>query len=255
MDEKFFLTIIIPCHNEEHRIGETLEAVAKHLKTKDYDAEVIVVDSGSSDKTIQVINSKNNLFKHLHLIEGHNIRGKGEAVRIGMLTGRGEYMCFIDADNGAPFEQIDKLLKEKDKYDIVIGSRYVKGDETGKRNIIRTIISRGGNLLFLILLDLNYKDTRCPLKLFSCEAALKIFSVQKLDGFGFDTEILVLARKLKYKVLEIPVWWHEVGESKVNALSDSIKSILEIFQIQWYLISGAYKNAKKKDEKDLEKVL
>lgn len=242
MSENIFLTIIIPTRNEEHRIGATLDAVAKHLKTKNWDAEVIIVDADSKDKTEEVVNSKKSLFKHLHFIEGHkSVTGKGLAIRIGMLTGEGEYMCFIDADNGAPFEQIDKLLEKKGKYDIVIGSRYCEGGQAGRRNIIRSIISRGGNFLFWLLLGLNYKDTRCPMKLFSHDSAIKIFSVQKLEGFGFDTEVLVLARRFKYKVLEIPVRWYEVGESKVNAVSDSVKSILEIFQIWWYIISGVYK--------------
>jgi len=240
--EEFFLSVIIPVHNEENRIGTTLDAVAKHLKDKKYDAEVIVVNANSTDKTAEIVSSKKDKFSHLHLLGGHkSINGKGMAIRIGMLAAQGKYCCFIDADNGAPFEQIDKLLNKKDEYDIVIGSRYVEGGQAGKRNIIRSVISRGGNFLFWLLLGLNYKDTRCPLKLFSRKAALKIFSVQKLEGFGFDTEILVLARKFNYTVLEMPVKWYEVGESKVNAVSDSIKSMLEIFQIRWYLLSGAYK--------------
>lgn len=242
MEEEIFLTIVIPTKNEEKRIGPTLEAVASHLEKKPWNVEVIIVDAKSTDKTIEVINSKKHLFKYLHIIEGDKvIIGKGKAIKTGMLSGKGKYLCFIDADNGAPFEQIDKLLEKKGEYDIVIGSRYVKGGKAGKRSIIRTIISRGGNFLMWLILGLKYKDTRCPLKLFSRDAALKIFSLQKLPGFGFDTEVLVLAKKFKYKVLEMPVEWHEVGDSKINPISDSLKSIFELFQIKWYLISGAYK--------------
>ncbi|OIP22948.1 hypothetical protein COX95_02940 [bacterium CG_4_10_14_0_2_um_filter_33_32] len=255
MSENVFLSVIIPCHNEESRIGHTLNAVAQHLNKQNYDAEVIAVDANSTDKTIEVINSKKYLFKNLHILEGHrSINGKGMAIKLGILAASGDYRCFIDADNGAPFDQIDKLLDQRSQYDITIGSRYVEGGKAGKRNILRSIMSRGGNLLFLFLLGLNYKDTRCPLKLFSKEAAIKIFSVQKIHGFGFDTEVLVLARKFGYKVLETPVTWHEVGESKVNVAQDSIKSILEIFQIRWYLISGVYKKSRsQKDEKIFEK--
>lgn len=245
--EEIFLSVIIPCRNEENRIGKTLDAVSEHLKKQNYTAEVIIVDANSTDKTREVIESKREKFENLHILEGHkSINGKGMAIRLGMLASKGEYRCFIDADNGAPFEQIDKLLSKKDEYDIIIGSRYIEGGEAGKRNIIRTIISRGGNFLFWLFLGLNYKDTRCPLKLFTKESSEKIFSVQKLDGFGFDTEVLALARQLRYKVLETPVKWYEIGESKVNALSDSIKSILEIFQIRWYLIIGVYNKSLKK---------
>lgn len=254
MEKGIFLSVIIPCRNEEHRIGTTLDVVAKHLKKQNYEAEVIIVDADSTDKTVEIVNSKKYLFQNLHILEGHkSVTGKGIAIRIGMITAKGRYRCFIDADNGAPFEQIDKLLEKKDKYDIVIGSRYIKGGEAGKRSLIRSIISRGGNFLMWLVLGLKYKDTRCPLKLFSEDSALKIFSVQKLTGFGFDTEVFVLAKKFKYKVIEIPVKWYEIGESKVNAMSDSIKSILELFQIRWYLISGAYKVLNKND-KTLEKL-
>lgn len=243
--DEIYLSVIIPGRNEEKRIGKTLDAVADHLKGKNYKTELIYVDGGSNDKTIEVVESKKKNFNAFHIIaQGPEIAkrgGKGLAVKLGMITAIGKNRCFIDADNGAPFSQIDSLLKEIDKFDIVIGSRYVEGGKEPKRSLLRTIISRGGSLYFKILLGEKEKDTRCPLKLFRGEVAQKIFHLQKLHGFGFDTEIIALARKYKYTVKEVPVEFHDIAGSKVG-IKDTIKSFWEGFQIRWYLWFGAYKD-------------
>ncbi len=242
--KEVYLSIIIPGRNEEKRLGKTLDAVYQHLKKKDYIAEVIYVDGGSTDRTLELVEEKKKMFDNFHLIaEGPKISkhgGKGLAVKLGMLAAVGKYRCFIDSDNGAPFEQIDRLFEQIDKYDIVIGSRYINGRGQTERGLLRTIISRGGALVFKIVLGETLKDTRCPLKLFRGDVAQRLFHLQKLYGFGFDTEIFAIAKKLKCSVLEIPVEFHDVAGSKVG-FKDTIKSFWEVFQIKWYLISGTYK--------------
>lgn len=247
MSDEIYLSIVIPGRNEEKRIGKTLDAVSAHLKNKNYKTELIYVDGGSTDKTVEVVESKKDSFEKLHVIaEGAKVAkhgGKGLAIKLGMLAAVGKYKCFIDADNGAPFEQIDKLFKEIDKYDIVIGSRYIEGRKT-ERGLVRTIISRGGALVFLIVLGERLKDTRCPLKLFRGDVAEKLFHLQKLRGFGFDSEILAVAqKKFKYTIKEVQVEFHDVAGSKVG-MKDTLKSFWEVFQIRWFLTTGAYKDKK-----------
>jgi dolichyl-phosphate beta-glucosyltransferase len=247
MSEEIYLSIIIPGRNEEKRIAKTLDAVAEHLSKKDYNAEIIFVDGGSTDKTIEVVQSKKNEFIKLHVIEeGKSMSkhgGKGIAVKLGMIAAIGKYKCFIDADNGAPFEQIDKLFEYIDEYDVVIGSRYIEGNKQTERSLLRTIISRGGSLFFKVLIGENLKDTRCPLKLFRGDVAQKLFHFQKLRGFGFDTEIFAIARKYKYTVKEVPVEFHDVAGSTVTMM-DTLKSFWEGFQIRWFLWNGSYKDKK-----------
>ena len=239
------MSLIIPAYNEQDVIGKTLDDVGNYLENQQYSSEIIVVDAGSSDETSEIIKEKTHVFRNIKSATVENTGGKGGAIKIGISKSQGENVAFIDADNAASFNQIDKLFeKMKEDYDIVMGSRYIEGGSAGKRSLSRKIISRLGNLIFVIVLGLHYKDTRCPLKLFKGDVARKLFSLQILKGFGFDTEILALAKKFQFKVAEVPVTWQPIGEtkgkSKVSPIKDSIKSVLEVFQIKWYIIRGKY---------------
>ena len=158
-----------------------------------------------------------------------------------MAEAQGEYRCFIDADNGVSFEQIDGAFQLIDQYDIVIGSRYVEGGEHGKRALSRTIMSRGGNLLFRLILGLDYTDTRAPMKLYRGSVADALFPTLRLGGFGFDTELLFLAKRRGFTVREYPVTWDPGDESTANFRRDAIVSILELFQVRWYWLTGRYR--------------
>jgi dolichyl-phosphate beta-glucosyltransferase len=167
--------------------------------------------------------------------------GKGGAIQRGMASATGEFRCFIDADNGVSFEQIDGAFELIDRYDIVIGSRYTEGGSHGKRPLAKTIMSRGGNLLFRLILGLDYTDTRAPMKLYREHVAEELFPRLRLPGFGFDTELLFLAKKFGYSVSEYPVSWEEGRTSSVSFRRDAILSILELFQVRWYWLTGSYK--------------
>jgi dolichyl-phosphate beta-glucosyltransferase len=240
-----FLSVIIPAHNEGRRIGQTLESIAAYLNKQDYLFEVIVCEDGSTDDTVSVVESKKNIIKDLEISsrkENGCALGKGDAVRRGMLKAKGKYRIFVDADNATPFWQVEKLLKlmEGDKINVVIGSRYVRGARlVPPRGIFRSLVSRGGNIIINFFLRLPYKDTRCGFKLFTRKAGQKIFSKVLLASFGFDDEVLVLAKKFGFEVKEAPVEWHEKAESKVS-FRDVLKSFSEMWQIKRNLRRGKY---------------
>jgi dolichyl-phosphate beta-glucosyltransferase len=244
--ENIFLSVVIPAHNEDNRIGDTLESIASYLNKQDYSFEVLVCDDRSTDNTIRVVTSKKNIIEHLmtSLSKNKDKGGKGDAVKRGMLLASGKYRIFIDADDATPFWQIEKLTKEiqDKKCDIVIASRYIRGAKlVPPRGFFRTLISRGGNIIINLFLQLPYKDTRCGFKLFTAKASQDIFSKVLLPGFGFDDEVLVLARKFGFKVKEVPVEWHEKAESKVST-KDILKSFSETWQIRKNLKTGKYDN-------------
>ena len=240
-----FLSVIIPAHNEGKRIGNTLENIASYLNKQAYSYEVLVCEDGSIDNTISVVESKKNIVKNLQISsqkeDGH-ILGKGDAVRRGMLKAQGRYRIFIDADDATPFWQVEKLLQavQKENYDIAIASRYIKGAKlVPPRGALRTLISRGGNIIINMFLRLPYKDTRCGFKLFTTPTAEKIFGKILLPGFGFDDEVLALASKLGFRVKELPVEWHEQAESKVS-MKNVLYSFSEMFKIRRNLKEGKY---------------
>ncbi len=245
MGKEIYLSVVIPVHNEEKRIGETLDSIASYLNKQSYEHEIIVADDGSTDKTDEVSNSRKNVIQNLVISskkEDGASMGKGDAVSRGMLLASGEYCIIIDADDATPFWQVEKLLKsiEKEGYDIAIGSRYIKGAKlVPPRGAFRTFVSRGGNIIINTFLKLPYKDTRCGFKLFTKKATEGIFSKILLPGFGFDDEVLVLAKKLNYKVQEVPVEWHEKAESKVS-IKDVFGSFSEMWQIRKNLKKGKY---------------
>ncbi len=240
MDE-IYLSVVIPSYNEEKRIGKTLDIIYEYLKKQDFTSEVIIVNDGSKDNTLDVIKEKYSL-NNFQIISYSKNRGKGYAVRSGIKKSQGRYILFADADNSTPFEQVEKLLVEiKKGYDIVIGSRYISGGKIKKKQgLLRRFISRGGNLLFWLILGLKFKDTRCGFKLFKNKVAKHIFSLQKLERFGFDTEILVIANKYKCKVAEFPIIWYDETRSQISPVRDSLRSFKEIAQIKWNLITGKY---------------
>lgn len=238
------LSIVIPAYNEERRIARTLGETFDYLDQQPYSSEILVVDDGSSDLTEEVVLSfKPRAGDRLRLVKNPGNKGKGYAVRNGMLQAKGEIVLFCDADMSTPPGEIAKVIEpiENDRYDVVFGSRAIAGSRIEERqSAVREAIGRVGNLLLQTLTGLRFRDTQCGFKAFRRSAAQSAFSRQRIDGFGFDPEVLYIAQKQGWRLLETPVRWSHVEGSKVNAFATPIKVLLEVTTIRWNDILGRY---------------
>ena len=226
------LSIIIPAYNEEDRIVSTLENTLLYLAAQDYHSEVIVVSDGSNDGTGDVVKGFKPIGKNVSLqfLEYHPNRGKGYAVRFGMLKGRGELIMFMDADYSVPIELVEKGIQLlEDDFDIAIGSRTVSGSVISyHQNVSRELSGKIYTFVQNCYLGIKYKDTQCGFKIFKARAARELFEKQKLESVIFDPEILWLAKRGGFKVAEFPVQWRHVEDSRIQY--DNIKKSLFVFQ-------------------------
>jgi dolichyl-phosphate beta-glucosyltransferase len=179
------------------------------------------------------------------LLENPGNRGKGYSVRHGMLQARGDVLIFSDADLSSPIYESAKLIREIEKgADVAFGSRWLEADtQTERQSILRQIAGRVYNLLLRVILGLNYKDTQCGLKAFTREAAEKVFTRQKIERWGFDPELLFIAKKFGMKMVEVPVEWAHDDRSKINPVVDGFKMGMEMLKIRWNGITGRYEKA------------
>ena len=235
------VSVVVPAYNEERRIGETLRAIHRYFADKQTTREIIVVDDGSSDNTAGVVGELRNEIVDLVIITYKPNRGKGYAIRKGVENSRGEYILFTDADNSTPIEEFEKfypLLKDEK---VVIGSRYIPGSNVViKQPPFRVLLGRLANMLIQLFLLDGVKDTQCGFKVFQHVAAKEIFSRMKICRFGFDIEILSIARLLNYPIKEIPVNWYNSSESRVRPLKDALRTFGELIYIKFNLWSGRY---------------
>lgn len=233
MENNIYLSVIIPAYNEEKRIGPTMTAVAKYFKYQKFVAELIVVNDGSRDNTVQVVESFRDQIKELRIIDYRQNKGKGFAVRNGALQARGEFILFTDADNSTDITEFDKCQQELwGGYDIVIGSRALPESKIMiHQPWYREVTGRLANKLIKILTGLPYQDTQCGFKCFSRKAALIIFKQAKIDRWAFDVEALVLARKNGFKIKEMPINWRNDSSSKVS-LGGYLKTLRELIKIR-----------------------
>lgn len=238
------LSIIIPAYNEEARIGRTLEETFRYLDLQSYQSEVLVVDDGSIDRTREVVATYQQRFgSRLRLLDNPGNRGKGYSVRSGMLEGSGELLLFYDADLATPLSEVVRVLTpiEADHADIVFGSRALDRSLIGTRqSIVRELIGRVGNLVQFIFTGLRFKDTQCGFKAFRRAAAREVFPRQRIDGFGFDPEVLFIASRQGWRLLEVPVRWNHVEGSKVHVIGTPLKALLEVMTIRWNQLKGRY---------------
>jgi glycosyltransferase involved in cell wall biosynthesis len=239
------LSIVIPAYNEEFRLPTSLERIAGFLERSSGSGEVIVVDDGSHDRTGAVANSFCSRISGLKVLANGVNRGKGFSVRRGMLEAQGEFVLFSDADLSAPIEEADKLLAALEEgYDVAIGSRAVNRDlievhESPFREFAGIIF----NKIVRITLRLPFVDTQCGFKAFRRKRCRVLFEQQTIERFGFDPELLYLARHHHLRAVEIPVRWAHSPATKVNMLRDSVQMFLDVFVIRWNAIRGRYRKA------------
>ena len=235
-------SIVIPAYNERARLASTLERVLAYVHAESLDAEVIVVNDGSRDNTAEIVRGYAEKDPVLRLVENPGNRGKGYSVRNGVLNSRGRIILFSDADLSSPIEEAPKLFRAlEDGADVAIGSRWLKTElQTRKQPLHRQLFGRMFNLALRLVLGLQFADTQCGFKAFKRPAAQRIFPLQKIERWGFDPELLFLARKFGYKTAEIPVQWGHVGEARINPLRDGIRALGEMMQIRWNSITGKY---------------
>jgi dolichyl-phosphate beta-glucosyltransferase len=233
---KPLLSVIVPCYNEETRITKTLDALLSFLPR--YSAwEIVAVDDGSTDATPSILGTYQQTFSHFSALRCPH-KGKGKAVRAGMLFASGTFRLFMDADLSTPLKETERALAEIAHHDIVIGSRELdrgKVRATWKRRIM-------GRIFHAIISDLvpDVRDTQCGFKLFRESAALDLFNLQRLDGFAFDVELLYLARLRGYAVKEMPVTWTHAEGSKVQAVRHSLEMLRDVMEIPYSHHTIAY---------------
>jgi len=231
-----WLSVIIPAYNEEKRIKNTLLEVGNYLAKQDYSYEIIVVNDGSTDKTLDIAEEVKSKIANLIIINNKKNQGKGFVVRQGLLNAKGEYRLFLDADNSASIEEIEKFFPYiKQGYDIVIGSRAIKG-----ANIIsaqpwqRKFLGNSYRLMVKFFAGLwDFYDTQCGFKIFSSKSVNDIFPKCKINGWSFDVEVLILAKKLGYSAKEVPINWSDSPGTKVK-LKGMIKAVFDLLKMRWY---------------------
>jgi len=235
-------SIIIPAYNESARIGATLERVLAHIAARGWDAEVIVVNDGSRDNTVETVRRFLEANPKLRLVENPGNRGKGYSVRNGMLLARGEVLLFTDADLSSPIEEADKLFDAiQGGADLAIGSRWMQSElQTQRQPLYRQFFGRIFNLLLRVTLGLKFKDTQCGFKAFTRESALAIFPLQRIERWGFDPELLYLATRFGFRVTEVPVAWAHSEGTRISPLRDGLRMFGEMVKIRWNALRGKY---------------
>jgi glycosyltransferase involved in cell wall biosynthesis len=235
-------SIIVPAYNEGARVGATLEQILDHLRAQQWNAEVVVVNDGSRDDTLEVLTRFAREHPQVRVLENPGNQGKGYAVRNGMTNARGEVLLFTDADMSSPIAEAGKLFAALEQgADVAIGSRWLDPSlQFQRQSLQRQALSRLYNLFLRIVLLFPYRDTQCGFKAFTRRAAEMIFPRQRVTRWGFDPEILFLAHRMGLKVAEVPVrWGHDAG-SKIHPLRDGLRMGLDALKIRWSAIRGRY---------------
>jgi dolichyl-phosphate beta-glucosyltransferase len=238
------ISLIIPAYNEEKRLPATLEKIMAFLQSEGAEAEILIVDDGSIDNTAQVAREFSIRYPSISLISNPH-RGKGHAVKTGMLQGSGDMLLLADADLSVPIDQVWKLLASSAREDyIAIGSREAPGAERLQEPLYRHALGVMYNVLLRHLLNLPIRDTQCGFKCFHNRIAKKLFSLQTLNGWAFDVEILYVAVKLGCTIIEVPVTWQYDSDTRIKIARDSCAMLRDLFIIKWNDLNGRYRPAR-----------
>jgi dolichyl-phosphate beta-glucosyltransferase len=237
------LSVIIPAYNEQHRLPATLASVHEYLSKRGGEFEVLIVDDGSVDDTAKVVEDFAVAHPGVRLVTYHPNAGKGHAIRTGILAATGDLLLINDADGSSPIEEVERLERGiADGADVAIGSRAKPDDSRHVQALAyRKFIGNTFNFIVQKVLLPGIYDTQCGFKLFKAEPGREIFSVAKIDGFGFDVEVLHIARVRGYRIAEVPINWHNVEGSKVNLLVDSPKMFIDVLKVAVSSLLGRYK--------------
>jgi glycosyltransferase involved in cell wall biosynthesis len=235
-------SIVIPAYNEAQRIASSLDQVLQHAAEHNWNVEIIVVDDGSRDNTAAIVRDYAQRHGSVRLIQNPGNRGKGYSVRNGMLSASGSILLFSDADLSSPIAEASQLFAALAQgADIAIGSRWLKSELQSERQPLhRQLFGRVFNLLLRVVLGLKFKDTQCGFKAFTSQAAQALFCRQKIEHWGFDPELLFLARKFGFSVREVPVRWSHDDRTKISYFRDGIRMAFEVLKIRWYGLTGQY---------------
>lgn len=235
-------SFVIPAYNESVRIRPTLDELLRYTQEQNWTVEILVVNDGSTDDTAQIIREYGKLHPQVLLVENPGNRGKGFSVRNGMLHARGDICLFTDADLSSPITEARRLFDAIDQgADIAIGSRWLRSElQTERQPLYRQAFGRIFNLVLRVILGLRFADTQCGFKAFRRDAAQRIFPLQKIERWGFDPEILFLARRAGLQVDEVPVLWAHSEGTRLNPFRDGFRMFVEVLRIRWYAISGEY---------------
>lgn len=240
-----FLSVIIPAYNEESRLPAYLAGILAYLEQQGIIYEIIVVDDGSIDSTAEVVARFMQENGRVRLIRHPRNRGKGYAVRTGMLEASGRLRLFADADGATPITELERLQKAVDTgADVAIASRALRDVGcTVHAHLHRKVIGAVFNFIVTTLTVKGIHDTQCGFKLFTAEAANAAFPLQRIDDFGFDVEVLFLCSRKGYRIAEVPVNWTDIAGSKVNLIRDSFRMFIDIFKIKIFDLTGMYRKS------------
>lgn len=235
-----FLSIVIPAHNEESRLPASLELVLAFLDRQPFTSEILVVENGSSDRTFEVAQAFTKQHKHLRVLQ-NNIRGKGRAIQRGVSEAKGQFIFMCDADLSMPIEEVSKFLPPQlPNVDIAIGSREAPGSVRYNEPAYRHFTGRVFNTLIRWLVLPGLQDTQCGFKCIRADVARDIFPYQTLMGWAFDVELLYIARRRGYNIVEIPIDWYFNADSKISVFRDSLRMFLDLLSIRRNASRGLY---------------
>jgi dolichyl-phosphate beta-glucosyltransferase len=245
LHENLFLSVVIPAFNEAQRIGDTVDQVISYLDSRWKRWELIIVDDGSGDGTASVVRNRFPQLTRIRLIVNSKNCGKGYAVRTGMLAAEGDLILFSDADLSAPIQELENLLLPvRQGYHVAIGSRALRRELImARQSRWRESAGLAFNFALQFITGLKFHDTQCGFKLFRREAARKVFARQQVWSFGFDAEILYLAKKYGFRSIEVPVRWAHSDGSKVHVLRDGLTMVCDLFRIRLNDLAGRYSDS------------